>query len=55
MKCQAGALEHGSTNDEADNSNDDGDDDATSEAPPTAAGLAFGGHALVRQNKKNKK
>ncbi len=55
MKCQVGALGCGSTNDEANNGIDNKDDDATSKAPPAAAGLAFGRCALVHQNKKNKK
>ncbi len=55
MKHCVGALRHGPADDDANDGKDSGDHDAANEAKPVAAGLAFGGRALVRRNKKEKK
>ena len=52
MKRRVRALERGPADDDANEGKDGGDDDAANEAKPAAAGLAFGGRALVRRNKK---
>ncbi len=55
MKRHVGALGRGPADDDANDGKDGGDDDAANEAKPAAAGLAFGGRASVRRNKKKQK